>query len=319
MHLTYRPAQLADVDDCLAMLRPERDGSPELYKDRLSVWRGWLREGQSQITVLEDGERPRGRRQVAFGSSIFVTDEFLAEAKTSLPPPLSAEIVRRCKGGHSPVLEPKAIRRANSGAGLNLLILHLGWASDLEPEELRRVKGKMLEAMLFFFSGYRINEVVQEIYSTEEHLRAAAVGVRVKNDYHRYYEACPEKMPPPEHRPCLMGSRRDETADGSYLSPLFFYTSPRFFLTQGEQETLCLALLDQADADIAAALAVSPSTVQKRWKMIFERVSAAVPEFFPTEPTPAEAQRRGVEKRRFLLAYLRHHLEELRPHLSPES
>ena len=53
-------------------------------------------------------------------------------------------------------------------------------------------------------------------------------------------DACLQMLP--AHRPFLIGGSRAETKDGSYLSPLFLYTPPRFFFKTGEQELLRLAL-----------------------------------------------------------------------------
>ena len=265
-----------------------------------------------QMTILEDGARPPEGRRIAFGNSVFVTPAFAEEAKTNLPPPLGAQIVRRWGEGRSPVLGLNALRDANSGPGLTLLILHIGWLPRLSAEEVRWAKGKMLEAMLFFFSGYRLQEVLQEVYSEEERQRGLTVGARVKNDYAAFYAAHPQSLPPPECRPFLIGGSREETEDGSYLSPLFLYRPPRFFFKVGEQEVLRLALLDRSDEEAADSLSVSPSTVQKRWRAVYERVSAAEPDFFPAEGALA-ARTRGAAKRRHLLGYLRSHPEEMRP------
>lgn len=312
MHLTYRPGTAQDVAECLGMLPPGFEAGAPLRARMGDAWRAWLREGAMQMAVLEDGDRPPGARRVAFGNAVFVSDAFAEEAKTSLAPPLAAQVVRRWHEGRSPVLGLDVLRAANSGPGLALLILHIGWSPALSAQEVRRVKGRLLEAMLFFFSGYKLNEVLQEVYSDEERRRGQAVGARVKNDYALFYAAHPAAPPPPECRPCLIGGSRAETEDGSYLSPLFFYTPPRFFFKTGEQEVLRLALLDRTDDAAADSLSVSPSTVQKRWRAVYERVIAVDPGFFPSEGALAP-HTRGAAKRGHLLGYLRSHPEELRP------
>ena len=272
-----------------------------------------------QITVIEDRDRPAASRRIGFGSSGFVTDGFCEEARTTLPPPISTQVIRRWQDGCSPILEPEAIREANSGPGLNLLILHIGWSSQLTLEEIRHVKGKLLEALLFFHSGYQLKEVMQEIYSDDERQRAQAAGALVQNDYSAYYFAHPEALPPLPRRPYLMGGRRDEVQDGSYLSPLFFYSPPRFFFKPGEQDLLWLALMDKSDEEITRLLHLSPSAVQKRWRASYERVAAVMPDLLPwSDLSGAEAQTRGTEKRRHLLRYLRSHPEELRPICKPK-
>ena len=85
-----------------------------------------------------------------FGSSVFVSAEFAEEAKTTLPPPLAAQVIRRWQEGRSPVLCRNAVREANSGRGLTLLVLCIGWLPRLPAEEVRWAKAKLLDALLFF-------------------------------------------------------------------------------------------------------------------------------------------------------------------------
>ena len=172
MDLTYRPATAQDVEACLEMLPPGFAGAAAIRARMADAWRSWLREGVIQMTVLKDGDRPPGLRRIAFGNSVFIGESFAEEAKTSLPPPLGAQVAHRWREGRSPVLGLDALRAANSGPGLTLLILHIGWMPKLPAEEVRWAKGKLLEAMLFFFSGYQLNEVLQEVYSEEERVRA---------------------------------------------------------------------------------------------------------------------------------------------------
>ncbi len=289
--------------------------SPPLRTHLAGAWHAWLRDGVMQMTVLEDAHRPPDDRRIAFGSSIFVSAEFAEEAKTTLPPPLAEQVIHHWHAGRSPVLSMDAVREANSGPGLTLLVLCIGWLPRLSAEELRWAKAKLLEALLFFHSGYLLNEVLQEVYSEDERDRGQAAGAFVKNDYAAFYAAHPDLLPLPEHRPFLMGGSRAETRDGSYLSPLFFYRPPHFYFKTGEQELLCLALLDCDDEAAASELHLSPSTIQKRWRMIYERVMLAEPEFFPAGS--ADSGTRGAAKRHRLLAYLRGHLEEMRPVHAP--
>lgn len=314
MHLTYRPALVPDIEHCLEMLPPEFEYSPLGLTEFAHLWQEWLRAGTMQMAVIEDGSRPVESRLVAFGNSVFVTDTFAEEAKTVLAPYLSAQIIQRCIDERTPLLSLNAVRAANSGTGLTLMVLHVGWRASLSVDEMRWVKGKLLEALLFTHGGYRLKEMMQEIYSAEERQRGIAAGALVKNDYAAYYHAHPEAVPTPERHPYLIGGCRSEISDGSYLSPLFFYSPPRFFFKIGEQEVLRLALLDRSDLEIAQSLNLSPSAVQKRWRTVYERVATIQPDFFPAALAPSSAAAtRGTEKRRHLLGYLRVHLEELRP------
>lgn len=314
MHLTYRPAQIADVEPCLALLPLEFVCAPALRARLPDVWRQWLGNGAMKLTVVEQGERPPASRLAGFGSSVFVTDAFVVEAQTSLPPPLAAQVAQKHLEGRSPVLSREAVGRANGGEGLNLLILIIGWARErLTAEDARWVKAKIFEAFFFTHGGYNVKHVMQEVYSEEERERGEAIGVRLLTDYGKFYDSGALPLPPPAAHPFLIGARREEVRDGSALSPLFFYAPPRFFFKPGEQEMLLQALLGASDEELASALHVSLSTVHKRWQALYERVAVVAPDLLPSARDASSDHRRGVEKRRHLLTYLRSHLEELRP------
>jgi hypothetical protein len=75
------------------------------------------------------------------------------------------------------------------------------------------------------------------------------------------------------------------------------YPPPRLGFTQPQQRLLELALLDYADAAAAEELGISSEAVRKRWRAIHSRHEFG----------------EGKDQRRGLLAYVRQHLEELRP------
>ena len=57
---------------------------------------------------------------------------------------------------------------------------------------------------------------------------------------------------------------------------------------------------------------VTVNGVKQTWRTIFDRVARRAPQVMPSNDLE-QSGRRGVEKRRHLLDYLRAHLEELRP------
>ena len=322
MHVTYRPGLCEDVADCHRLLPPGFVCEPELRSRLPELWREWLRDGRLQMTVLEDGERPPERRLVAFGCSVFISDAFTAELRAGcLPPSPAAHVARRDLEGRSSVLPLDAVRRANSGDGLNVLVLHIGWNEvNLTPDEVRWVKSKLIEAFGYTHGGYQLKEFLQEVYTEEEMRRGLVAGSLLRTDYAHFYAEGDMLLPPPSLRPYLIGTSRAEVPDGCTIAPAFFCTPPRFFFRPWEQDILHLALLGKSDAEAMAALHISHSTVQKRWRTIYERAAAVLPTILPQEAIAekASSQTRGSEKRRHLLAYLRHHPEELRPILVPK-
>ena len=82
-----------------------------------------------------------------------------------------------------------------------------------------------------------------------------------------------------------------------------------------EAEALALApvhRLNRSDSELAHCLGLSVDAVKQTWRRIYERLAGCVPNLFPIdERLPSE--RRGAEKRRHVLDYMRLHLEEIRP------
>lgn len=314
MHLTYRPATEEDIETCLGFIPSAFDCDPLVRARMPALWRGWLRAGAMRMTVLEDESRPPEMRRVAFGNSGFLSEEFARSVRAGLPPHLAAQVCERALAGKSPLLDTAALRKSIS-AGLNLLVVHIGWSENVfDIEDVRRIKAKLIEAFFFTHAGYPIRDFMQEVYSGDEMRRGVAAGMLVYNDYASYWAENPERMPSEEDRPYLLGIDRESVTEGSNISPLFLYTPPRFHFSVGEQELLQLALIDKTDEEMARALHISESAVQKRWQAIFDRAGASSVRWLPNPVEAGKGGRvRGVEKRRHLLSYLRSHPEELRP------
>lgn len=100
------------------------------------------------------------------------------------------------------------------------------------------------------------------------------------------------------------------------VDPIIFFTAPppRFHFRPSEQALLRLALRNLSDEEAHQELGVTLHTVKRLWKDIFQRVEDLVPGWLPSQGYTGH---RGAEKRRHLLDYLVHHLEELRPRLRP--
>jgi DNA-binding NarL/FixJ family response regulator len=97
---------------------------------------------------------------------------------------------------------------------------------------------------------------------------------------------------------------------GCWLATLFDYGQPIIFLTPAEQRLLTCALREWTDDEIAKGLAISTSAVKKCWQSIYTRVGLRLPTLLPEDD---DGGKRGVEKKRHLLSYVRNHPEKLRP------
>ncbi|HEX5324846.1 MAG TPA: hypothetical protein VFW40_13750 [Capsulimonadaceae bacterium] len=317
MHLTHRPVEHDDLPRCLEIIQDVLTLGTIDRRILPKLWVDFITRGAMIMSVVEDLERQAASRVMGFGSSVFVADRFIQEAKTWRAPDLSGQIIRDELGGKSPVLNAAAVRAANSGDGLNLFVLHYGWdIGNLEPDQARAVRDELIRAFLNEHRGYRLKEILIQRCGDEGVRRVLTGGFVLRRDFADYYQKNGSAAPPPDQHPYLAGLTREEAqmVEGSAIASLFLYTAPRFRFRQGEQELLRRALMGETDEELAVSLAVSPSAIKKRWASIFERSAAVMPDLLPRAGQPAGAERkRGAEKRRRLLAYLRHHPEDLRP------
>lgn len=311
MYLTYRPLEAADIEPCIALAADDYAENLDVFRGAALLWKQLLAAGSLNGMVLEDLARAPGDRLAAFGMSTFVAPAFMAEARRGAVPGVAALLLRRLAAGAAPVLTPEAVRGANSGPGLNLLVLHYVEAPTASPERLRAVRDKQVETFFYVHGGYRYAEILVE--HRDERLSQFALegGFRVRSDYGAYFRDHPR---PPVGCPTLLGTTREETRPhpGLHVAQLFVYTPPRFYFKPREQALLRHALLDKTDEEIAATLGVTVDAVKKRWAGLYDRVADADPALFAELPE-AGAARRGSEKRCPLMRYLRLHPEELRP------
>lgn len=314
MNLSYRTTGIDDFEACARILQGGFAFEENVRARLPAIWRHLYDEGCMISAVVEDHERPPNTRIVAFGASVFVTDQFMKEVQENPFPYLCVRVIDRVLKNDSPILTPAAARQANSCDGLNLLMLHHSWAEEiLSTAEAPLVRTQVILASLDHHSGYNLKEIVAECIGDEDREWVLSGGsFHLRSIYDSYYERQP--LPPPNQRPFLVGLTRAEATarESSTLSPLFVYTPPRFFFRAGEQKLLKQALVGETDADLASTLHISLSTVKKRWGAIYERVAAQEPELLPND-WDEDRQIRGAQKRHFLLRYLRHHPEELRP------
>jgi len=295
MKLTYRPTEERDLPECVRLV--QHGPAPPGAADRLlHVWCALRTRDALNSAVMEDQERPAGRRLVHFGASVFVTDDFAREVRARPRPCLSDVVLDRILAGHSPVLDAPAIRHANTGGGLNVFVLHVGMAAALDPDERQAVLARAPDTFFLVHQGFRLKEILLQ-YEDEGPQRFAEAGGFQWRD----------------RASGLLGLTREEARarPGAYAGRLFAYEPPRLGFGAREQQILQRALLGETDAETAEALHLATDTVKARWRGIYGRVAERAPELLP-QGEGADLKR-GAEKRRHLLHYLRHHPEELRP------
>lgn len=281
--------------------------SPAVRRALPDIWARLMREGRLGTGLVEDTARPPGERLRGVGLSVFVTDAFADHALAEPSPYLNARLHEMILAGDAPILTRREIAAANTGAGLTLLPLHYLMPSfDVtDPEVLRSlVAGSDLFRIVH--GGYRIRRMFKEVVSRDLARFMIASGMRLHTDY-----GTGTADDPVDGEPYLLAAERDDMPIGSGLRMVLIDSEPRFLFSPAEQRVLTGALLSEGDEEIAGDLGLSPDTLRKHWRSIYGRVLFVDPLFFPDD---GNGVGRGRGKRRHLLAYLRLHMEELRPH-----
>jgi hypothetical protein len=316
MGLISRLTQINDLEDCIRLTRNRFAFSESDHKNLVDFWRYLLTEKMaiSAVIVNETG------RLVAFGMSVFVTDEFAERACSALPPYYAVNIFEqwRCGAAYLPLLDASQIKRANCGDGLNVAVLHRGWENSeigISPEEFR-FGPKLYESFISLHLGFRIKRLQLEVYGNIDRERMIAFGFRSRTDYSNTFT--PGSTPAPEGlAPYLMEATATDMLSRPYhpTTALFLPRQVEIYFSMGEQALLNRALIGEKDDDIAQDLGISTATIHKRWRSIFARVESSNIGLL----TSSNATARGASKRHIVLRYLLEHPEELRPVARPSS
>ena len=319
MHLISRAPRAQDLDVCARITQDSFTYDHATRTELVKMWSKLLLNGSALANVIENPARALDSCIVGFGFGVFVSDDFAEEATTSLPPYIGKQVLLKWTNGQSPILAPSEIQKANSGDGLNWLGLGMSWGETcVSPQEQFHVSNKMMESLFEAIRGYQLKQFLKEVYGEENRQKFMAFGAHLKNDHREFWAG--QNSVPQAQRPYLMGVTREEAfspcRDGTHVCALFAYTPPRFYFSAVEQELLQHALCGETDIELAKVLHRSPHTVKTQWLTIYERVAAVDTRFF--SPTSNDSSKRGQEKRRVLLNYLRLHPEELRLHERPK-
>jgi hypothetical protein len=320
MTLRWRSMQPKDVKECAGIIAAHPVIGPRYGSAIADLRTAWLRLLGSDTVITSVFEEVDGATATVWGVglSIFLSDSFLREMKK---PPLrwfGPELARLIARGDSPALSYDQIRKANSRDGVNAV----SWEGTIRAELQHRPElgHFMMTAFLETHRGYLWKEQLAPQAESADRMRwTIHAGGRLWNAVEgRYDESLGNSLEELVQAPHIIGVTREMHlgTPGPWVGALFDYHAPRFGFSQGEQQLLEAALYIESgtDQDLARALSLSLSTIKKRWLSIYDRVADRGAESIPACTwANTGAAERGKEKRRRLLAYLREHLEELRP------
>lgn len=309
--MRHRFLRKSDLQACLELINPGFEVRPDVRARLPQIWGRLLDEERMIAHVIEDPAETGPRAFAAFGMSVFATDAFV-DAYLSAPRPGLARLVyEEIADGRSPVLGVEGVRAAGAGDGLNLIVLHYvqrDW--DLTRPKARETLYAGHASIRLAHEGYKVKRLLDEGFGVQRQIMEAG-GLLLKHDFDAGAPGRPKR-----ERSALYGLYREDVGDslpGTTASFLFREAQPRFGFSPAEQRVLLRAVIeDGTDHEIAAELGISPDAVKRVWRRAYERVAAAEPALLAGAGAEPELTR-GHEKRRHLLAYLRMHLEELRP------
>jgi len=311
-----------DVKGCAEIVAKHPVIGPRYGNQIGDLAKAWLRVvgcEAANTTVFQSGDGPRAPI-CCLGVSLFVSDEFLREIKT---PPLrwvGPELARRILAGNSPVLSDNQSREANSRGGLNLLV----WEGCIHPEfeASGEVPSHMMTAFIEVHSGFLLKEIINVQVENVDRLQwTLQSGGLLWNPVEGCYQKSSKKDPKEIVRgPHIIGVTREieidrrASWDPSWVGSLFDYRPPQCGFNRSEQRMLLIALDGATDPEVAKQLNISLTVLKKRWLSVYHRMDDRLPRLNSRNPEPeVETLKRGKEKKRHLLAYLRQHPEELRP------
>jgi hypothetical protein len=316
--MRYRLASRSDLPTFVGLLHPGFRMRAGIRERLVQLWADLL-VSPGRCAVIEDPSRPYPACIEGFGATVFVTDAFIERIVERPRPYVAATLYEEVLAGRSPVLSDHEVAQANARAGLNLLALPFGLRNhDMSDHRTQRVLQCASAAFYYLHAGYGLRALVQEVFGRQQAAYMEAGGFRLVSDYSDLDEVVPIDRTPANH-PSLYALRREWVVQGAANPLSFLFQSPRphIGLSPAEQRVLFRALCNETDGEIGRSLGISLEAVKKTWRRTFDRVARAAPYALGTTRVTA-TERRGAEKRRFLLEYLRLHPEELRPY-KPDS
>src|SRR6185369_11120061 len=265
----WRPISDADLSECLE-IQPACMGDQIVGRSAaLRVWKGLLHDPSFLANVIES-ERPlAGRRIVACGMGVFVTNSFADREIKAPQPGLNSRIIAGIASGESPLLSRAHIAAGNAGEGIDFVNMYGIWREGiLNADQLSEVQALLGTSFVEHFAGYRFNRVLKEAVGQSSIALARATGTyRIVAEFKKSESA-------------LAVATRESvlTAPYSVAAALYRYQSPELHLRPAEQNLLIAALAGKTDAELSQDLGLSIEAIKKRWMSIFDRIDEFKPE-----------------------------------------
>ncbi|MEO8058238.1 MAG: hypothetical protein ABI671_07910 [Burkholderiales bacterium] len=302
----------ADVAECMALL-PAWLGLGADMRSRLpALWARLADEPSVMSSVTEDLAMPAGSRILSWVVGMSLRPALVEQLGLDATP--EPCVVRRIYGelldGIYEPMRDREMGEANAAADLRLMSMHYDMKGrDFSEPLMQSLMVMGAESFRVGYSGYNVSAVYYENTEFNE-------PWVLSNGFTRRAHASPPRQDVPlGERLRFYRVTREEalaTTPGSAVRHIFEHHPPLFRLSASQRRLLWLSLFDDNDETLRRRLTVSTHGLKKLWRGIYERIQDQQPDFFG-DAAGDEDGKRGPEKRRQVLAYVRQRPEELRP------
>lgn len=311
--LRYRPVLRRDLTECFELLPPWLGLSPELARALPRLWERLVDEPAIVSGLMEDLALPLGQRTQGWGVTLIMSQTQLHALQLDQAPPafVARRIYAALDDGSLAPLSTREIGIVNARGELGMMVLHFSQrADDISSPYSHSVIAMANDAFRMFHDGYNLQAIYYETGAINDPV-ASASGF----DRRRYSNEAELAALPAERRPALHGLTREQARarmPGPPARNCFEHQPPLFAFSTSQRRLLWLALFDESDEVLMSLLDTSVHGLKKLWRGIYERIEDRMPEFFG-DTAGGDEGKRGPEKRRQVLAYVRQRPEELRP------
>jgi hypothetical protein len=310
--LRFRPTTRRDFPESLELVPSWLVLEEDLRRALPDLWLRLLDEPAIGTTVMEDLALPAGQRIQGWGWGIVLPEEWVERHALATKP--AAHVARQIYAGlHEgtlPLMSDAQVGVVNAEGRFHFFNFYTQRHNDLSDPYAQSVLTIANEAFRLSATGYNTKAMYFETSARDAPAIAAAGFL------HRPYadETSLEGLAPSE-RPAFLCVTREEALaglPGTSVRHVFEHHPPMFRFSASQRRLLWLALFDDSDAHLMERLEISVHGLKKLWRGIYERIEDQMPEFFG-DPAGDDDGKRGPEKRRQVLAYVRQRPEELRP------
>jgi hypothetical protein len=315
--LRFRPTQPGDLPECFELL-PEWLGLDDALRGALpDLWRRIIGLPSITSTLMEDLALPAGQRIQGWGCGFVLPEDWVRQEQLDTRP--AAFVIRRIYAGMLDggfkLMNDAEVGAANAQGRFHFLNFYTQRRKDLSDPYVQSVFNIANEAFRIAGSGYNVQVMYFETSAQDAPAIAAAGFPRRQYSNESALEHLSEQA-----RPAFLSVTRDEVRrsfPGTSVRHVFDHHPPLFRFSTSQRRLLWLALFDDSDAHLTERLEISVHGLKKLWRGIYERIEDRMPEFFG-DAAGGDEGKRGPEKRRQVLAYVRQRPEELRPWMASE-